>query len=113
MNYSLIVCPSCTLSVGFLSCCTCHIKYDFVICNGLQVNCPQCIDFKLDTYYQSDEDVQLHQQCYRNSKRMYYHCQCCNGYFCKCVEKQLKKQIILNPNPIHKILRGLKVQREN
>ncbi|CAD8121673.1 unnamed protein product [Paramecium sonneborni] len=102
MNDSIIVCPWCKISVGFLSCCTCHKIFDLVICNGLSLNCPLCINCKLDTYYQSDEDVKVHTQCHRNSKRMFYHCQCCNGYFCKCVEKQLKKQIILNPSPLHK-----------
>ncbi|CAD8200770.1 unnamed protein product [Paramecium pentaurelia] len=102
MNYQFMVCPWCKRSVGFLSCCTCHKKYDLVICNGLSVNCPLCIDCKLDTYYQNDEDLLVHQQCHRNYKRMFYHCQCCKGYFCNCVEKQLKKQIILNPCPCSK-----------
>ncbi|CAD8202227.1 unnamed protein product [Paramecium octaurelia] len=102
MEQQYILCPSCKISVGFLSCCTCHRKFDLVPSNGLQVHCPLCIDCKLDTFYQSDADVQLHQQCHRNSKRMFYHCECCNGYFCKCVERQLKRQVILNPCPFSK-----------
>ncbi|CAD8122356.1 unnamed protein product [Paramecium sonneborni] len=102
MECCYILCPSCQVSVGFLNCCTCHKYFVLSQCNGLPVTCPICVNIRLDTYYQSDEDVELHSQCYRNSKRMFYHCQCCNGYFCKCVEKQLKKQIALTPCPLPK-----------
>ncbi|CAD8185258.1 unnamed protein product [Paramecium octaurelia] len=102
MDCCFILCPWCQVSVGFLNCCTCHKQFEMLECNGLPVTCPRCVNIRLDTYYQSDEDVQLHQNCYRNSKRMFYHCQCCNGYFCRCVENQLKKQIVLIPCPLLK-----------
>ncbi|CAK62848.1 unnamed protein product (macronuclear) [Paramecium tetraurelia] len=120
MDCCFIICPCCQIQVGFLNCCTCHKQYEWLQCNGLPVACPICVNvsvygyfkqIKLDTYYQSDEDVALHRNCYKNYKRMYYHCQCCDGYFCTCVqdistktisEKQLKKKIVLHPCPLFK-----------
>ncbi|CAK57373.1 unnamed protein product (macronuclear) [Paramecium tetraurelia] len=97
MDCCIILCPWCQVNVGFLNCCTCRKQFEMLECNGLPVTCPRCVNIRLDTYYQSDEDVQLHQNCYRNSKRMFYHCQCCNGYFCRCVQDiSLKLQVKTN-----------------
>ncbi|CAD8101156.1 unnamed protein product [Paramecium primaurelia] len=97
MDCCYIICSCCQINVGFLKCCTCHKDFEFYMQNYLPITCPRCVNIRLDTYYQSDQDVQLHRNCNQNIKRMFHYCKCCDGYFCQCVQ-QISIKLQVNKN---------------